>query len=70
MKNTLGQIMVFIAVAMAIAVSVIIVITITDTIDKNNERKLEQCIEKTDGSDVECERCFYEVYGVKPNDLY
>lgn len=34
---------------------------------KSNQQRLIECVQSTEGTDTDCEQCYYEIYGEYPN---
>lgn len=34
----------------------------------DNETRLIECVQETEGTDTDCDQCYYEIYGEYPND--
>lgn len=67
MKKVISEIGLGLMVCVCGVAMTLAAIEISDTIDERNNKKLQDCVSKTDGTDADCEQCFFEVYGVTPN---
>ena len=67
MKKVISEIGLGLMVCVCGVTMMFVVLEISDTIDERNHKKMQECIKKTEGTDGNCEQCFFEVYGVTPN---
>lgn len=67
MKKVISEIGLGLVVCVCGITMMLVAIEISDAVDRENYKKMQDCIKKTDGTDADCEQCFFEVYGVTPN---
>jgi hypothetical protein len=42
-------------------------LVVSSELFKSNQQRLIECVQGTEGTDADCEQCYFEVYGEYPN---